>query len=107
MNKSQLIDEITERLQDNDTPVYRRNVADVITMFEKVTVETCAKGEPVMLSGFCKFYRQDRKARTGRNPATGESIQIKAKSVAKISALKGFKDAVLAGPPKKGKKGKK
>ena len=44
-----------------------------------------------------KFARVDRKARMGRNPATGETIKIKASRKAKITPLKAFKDAALTG----------
>ena len=54
-----------------------------------------AKGEPVSISGFAKFAKVERAARMGRNPATGEQIRIKASKRARITALKGFKDAVL------------
>jgi len=43
--------------------------------------------------------RQDRKARTGRNPATGETIKIPAKKVVKFRVAKAAKDAIV--PPKK------
>jgi DNA-binding protein HU-beta len=65
-----------------------RNLTDVITA-------VVAKGEPVTISGFAKFAKVDRPARMGRNPATGEAIRIKAKKSARITALKGFKDAVM------------
>jgi DNA-binding protein HU-beta len=53
----------------------------------------------VNISGFAKFAKIKRPARQGRNPATGETIQIKAKTVAKITALKGFKDIALGVSP--------
>ena len=59
-----------------------------------------ASGDPVVISGFAKFAKIDRAARMGRNPATGEPIKIAAKTTAKITALKGFKDAVLAAKPR-------
>ncbi len=48
------------------------------------------------LPGFGKLALVDRKARTGRNPATGETIQIPAKTVVKFKIAKSCKDAVLA-----------
>ncbi len=66
-----------------------RNLTDVITA-------VVAKGEPVTISGFAKFAKIDRPARMGRNPATGESIKIKASKKARITPLKGFKDAVMS-----------
>ena len=64
-----------------------------------VILANVAKGEIVNLSGFAKFAKIKRPARQGRNPATGETIQIKAKTVAKITALKGFKDIALGVSP--------
>ena len=52
-----------------------------------------AKG--IMLPGIGKVKLIKRPARTGRNPATGETIKIKAKKVAKIVACKAVKDAIL------------
>ena len=52
-----------------------------------------AKG--LMLPGFGKVKLVKRPARTGRNPATGETIKIKAKKVVKIVACKALKDAIL------------
>jgi DNA-binding protein HU-beta len=70
-------------------------VDEVLKGFQDVTTAVAAKGEPVSISGFAKFYRQDRKARMGRNPATGATIKIPAKKVAKITPMKGFKDGVM------------
>ena len=58
----------------------------------------------VRLLGFGKFSTVERSARQGKNPSTGETIQIAAKTTAKITPLKGFKDVVLgaAPPPKLG-----
>ena len=64
-----------------------------------VILANVAKGEIVNISGFAKFFKKKRPARIGRNPATGEQIQIKAKTVAKITALKGFKDVALGAVP--------
>src|SRR5205809_4528898 len=58
---------------------------------------TVATGEDVAISGFAKFRRIDRPARMARNPATGEMVRVAAKRVARITPLKGFKDAVLSG----------
>ncbi|MFN5840827.1 MAG: HU family DNA-binding protein [Acidimicrobiaceae bacterium] len=66
-----------------------------------VILANVAKGEVVNLSGFAKFAKIKRPARMGRNPATGEQIKIKAKTVAKITALKGFKDIALGAAPAK------
>jgi DNA-binding protein HU-beta len=54
-----------------------------------------------VLPGIGRLVRQDRKARTGRNPATGEAIKIPAKKVVKFRVAKSAKDAIV--PPKKAK----
>jgi len=53
----------------------------------------------IVLPGFGKLVKVKRKARKGRNPATGEEIQIKAKTVVKFRVAKACKDAIV--PPKK------
>ena len=67
--------------------------------FETAVAASIGKGEPVVLSGFAKFARVDRKARMGRNPATGEPVKIKASRKARITALKGLKDVVAGNAP--------
>ena len=52
-----------------------------------------------VLPGIGRLVRVDRKARTGRNPATGEAIKIPAKKVVKFRVAKAAKDAIV--PPKK------
>ena len=63
--------------------------------FTDVVSATVAKGDPVVITGFAKFAKIERAARMGRNPATGEAIKIKASKKARITPLKGFKDAVM------------
>src|SRR5258705_9962342 len=72
-----------------------KTVDAVLKGFTDVTTAVVSKGEPVAISGFAKFAKVERAARMGRNPATGETIRIKASKRARITALKGFKDAVL------------
>ncbi len=92
MNRSQLVTALSERI---DTT--RREADAVLTSIVDLITATVAAGEDVAISGFAKFRRVDRPARMGRNPATGETIRIKAKRSAKITPLKSFKDAVLSG----------
>jgi DNA-binding protein HU-beta len=92
VNRSQLVTTLSERLQTT-----RREADEVLTSIVDLITATVAAGEDVAISGFAKFRRVDRPARMGRNPATGETIRIKAKRSAKITPLKSFKDAVLSG----------
>jgi DNA-binding protein HU-beta len=68
----------------------------VIDGFTTVVTAVVSKGEPISIPGFAKFVKVDRPARMGRNPATGETIRIKASKKARITPVKAFKDAVLA-----------
>ncbi len=73
-----------------------KTVVTVLDGFTDVVTAVVSKGEPVAIPGFAKFVKVDRAARMGRNPATGESIRIKASKKARITPVKAFKDAVLA-----------
>jgi len=77
------------------TEVDPRVAAKVIDGTLEVILATVAKGEDVALTGFAKFSKVKRPARMARNPATGEAVRVKAKTVARITPLKGFKDVVL------------
>ena len=92
MNRRELVLALSERLEI-DRKEADRLLAGVV---DEITAQV-AKGETVSLPGFAKFARIDRPARMGRNPATGETIKIAAKRVAKITPLKAFKDAALTG----------
>jgi DNA-binding protein HU-beta len=92
MNRRELVQALAERTETD------RKTADAfLAAFVDVVTETVATGDPVSIPGFAKFARVDRPARMGRNPATGEAIQIKASRKARITPLKAFKDAVNAG----------
>lgn len=92
MNRSQLLNALAER---ND--MSRKEADAVVTSLVDLITETVARGEDVAISGFAKFRRIDRPARMARNPATGETVKVPAKRVARITPLKAFKDAVLSG----------
>jgi DNA-binding protein HU-beta len=66
-------------------------------LFALATSET-KKAGAFVLPGFGKTVLSKRKARVGRNPATGEEIKIPAKTVVKMRIAKAFKEAVI--PPK-------
>jgi len=98
MNRRDLVAALAER-----TDTDKRSADAALQAFIDTVTETVATGEVVMISGFVKFARVDRPARMGRNPGTGEAIRIKASRRARVTPLKAFKDAVLAGkaPAKK------
>jgi DNA-binding protein HU-beta len=89
VNKSEMTDAIAEGADISKAAAGRALDA----MIEAVT-ETLKKGETVNLIGFGTFEVRDRKARTGRNPQTGATIQIAAAKSPAFKAGKALKDAV-------------
>ena len=61
----------------------------------EIIKSTLASGEEVLVSSFGKFKVNEKNARKGRNPMTGEEIQIAAKTVLKFGVNKAAKDALL------------
>lgn len=89
MNKSELIDVVA-----GAADLSKAEAARSIDAIMKAITETLADGGTVSLIGFGTFSVSDRAARTGRNPRTGETIQIKAAKLPKFKAGKALKDAV-------------
>ncbi|STY86524.1 NS1 [Moraxella ovis] len=73
----------------------------------EIITETLQKGEGMVLVGFGTFVVKECAVRFGRNPQTGESIEIAATKVASFKAGKALKDAVNSKPAKSAKKSKK
>jgi DNA-binding protein HU-beta len=90
MNRRDLVNAIAAH-----TGLAPRDVDTAVRGFTEVVTAVVSKGEPVGITGFAKFAKVERAARMGRNPATGEAIKIKASKKARITPLKGFKDAVM------------
>ena len=90
MNRRDLVQAVSTQ-----TKIERRQVDSVLQGFTQVVTAVVSKGEPVSISGFAKFVKVDRPARMGRNPQTQEPVRIKASKKARITPLKGFKDAVV------------
>ncbi|MGE7903077.1 HU family DNA-binding protein [Peribacillus sp. NPDC094092] len=89
MNKTELVSSVAA--QAELTKDDAKKVVDAL--FETITA-TLAKEEKIQLVGFGTFEVRDRAARTGRNPQTGEEIQIAASKVPAFKAGKELKDAV-------------
>ena len=89
MNKQELIASVA------DTADISRGDAGKAVEAVFTTIEgALKKGEEVRLVGFGTFSTAERKASTGRNPRTGEPMEIKASNQPKFKAGKGLKDAV-------------
>ena len=89
MTKDELIEKIASGARLSKT-----NASKVINATIGAITSALKKGQTVTLVGFGTFKVSKRKARTGRNPRTGETITIKAAKVPKFKAGKGIKDAV-------------
>lgn len=89
MNKSDLVRAIAAKTDSN-----LRDSEAMVKAFTDAVVKAVAKGDKVSLVGFGSFGVAERKARTGRNPATGQQIHIRAKKVPKFTAGKEFRDKV-------------
>jgi DNA-binding protein HU-beta len=70
-----------------------------VTNFAELAVRETKKNGLFVIPGIGRLVRVDRKARLGRNPATGETIKIPAKKVVKFRVAKAVKDSIV--PPKK------
>lgn len=93
ITKAQLVTELSEKLGMGKKDV----IKFLETLGEVAYKETKSKGS-FILPGMGKLVLVKRKARMGRNPATGEEIKIKAKTVVKFRVAKACKDAII--PPK-------
>ena len=91
MNKQELIDQVVKKTGQSKGSV--TETLDAVTEAIKAAV---AGGDTIQLVGFGSFSRGERAAREGRNPKTGETLQIPAANTVKFTAGKAFKDVVNA-----------
>ena len=89
VNKSEMIDVIAEEAQISKAAASRAMDAVI-----NAVTRSLANGEQVTLVGFGTFSVRERAARVGRNPQTGEAVQIKAAKVPGFKAGKALKDAL-------------
>lgn len=91
MNKSELTEVIAKRAQLSKRDAHRALDALLDTVHDEL-----AKGREVAITGFGKFHVTKRRARQGTNPATGETIKIKATKTPKFTAGAALKKATSA-----------
>lgn len=89
MNKNELIEELSDK-----TGFTKSDTKKFIDKYVEVVSKALRKGKEVQLVGFGTFKVTKRKARTGRNPQTGNEIKIPAKKVPSFRAGKALKDTV-------------
>lgn len=94
LTKSQIADSIAEAAE-----ITKKQAGTVLAELADLAVRSTKKHKQFTVPGIGKLRLVDRKARMGRNPATGETIRIAAKKAVKFSVSKTAKDAIV--PPKK------
>ncbi len=90
MTKAQLVTALAEK-----TDLSKKEVQNFFDVLTNMAYGEVKKNGEFIVPGFGKLVKAKRKAREGRNPATGESIKIPAKTVVKFRLAKAAKDAVL------------
>jgi len=96
MNKAQFIAYLAPQFGDN-----KKEAARAVDVVFDAIIRNISKGDDVMINDFGKFKKVDRPARKGRNPFTGETIQIKASKKVRFLPAKGLKE-VISGARKLG-----
>jgi DNA-binding protein HU-beta len=94
MTKSQIVTHLAEKVG-----IPKKTAAAVLEELAALAAKEAKKSGQFVVPGLGKAVKANRKARTGRNPQTGEAIKIPARTVVKFRLAKAFKDAVV--PPKK------
>ncbi len=89
MNKSELVDAIAQK-----TDVTKKQADVIVTAMVETIIEAVAAGDKIGLVGFGNFEVRDRQAREGRNPKTGEKMQIAASRIPAFAPGKSFKQRV-------------
>lgn len=94
MTQTQLVRELAESCGTNN-----KGAKAFLENYANIAVRETKKNGVFVIPGIGRLVRVERKARMGRNPATGEAIKIPAKKVVKFRVAKAVKDAIV--PPKK------
>src|SRR5467141_1855761 len=93
MTKAELVDHVAAAVQ-----LPKHQTDTVITQFLQAIMDALQAGESVELRGFGRFQLRHRQPRAGRNPRTGETVQIPAKAVPTFTAGKAFQERVHPSP---------
>jgi DNA-binding protein HU-beta len=96
MTQTQIVQTLADKCE-----VTKKVGKSLLDMLAQTAVTEVKKNGMFVLPGIGRLVRVERKARMGRNPATGETIKIAAKKVVKFRVAKAAKDAIV--PPKKAK----
>ena len=89
MNKTELVEAVAKKMGTT-----KKEAEAAVSAFTETVKEALAEGKKVQLVGFGNFEVRERAARKGRNPQTGEEIDIPATKVPAFKPGKGFKEVV-------------
>jgi len=89
MNKTELVEDVAKKMGTT-----KKEAEAAVSAFTETVKEALAEGKKVQLVGFGNFEVRDRAARKGRNPQTGEELDIPATKVPAFKPGKGFKEVV-------------
>lgn len=95
MNKRELVDAVSEELGS------KRTASEAVNAVLEAIQSSVARGERVSITGFGVFEKADRPARTARNPATGDPVEVPATSVPRFRPGSDFKAAVGGRPARR------
>lgn len=91
MNKTELITALAKKAE-----ISKKDAEKALIAFTNIVADTLVDGDKIAITGFGTFDVVERAARTGRNPQTGETIEIAASKSPKFKAGKALKNAVKA-----------
>jgi DNA-binding protein HU-beta len=95
LSKSKIIAHLATKVSTPEKPVSKKQISAFFDELFKLAVKEAKSAGKFVIPGLGRAVKAHRKARMGRNPATGEAIKIKAKTVVRLRAAKAFKDAIL------------
>lgn len=86
-------DKLTEKIRE-ETAYQKKEAVNILETLSEIIKQTLANGEDVLISGFGKFCVRDKKARRGRNPASGESMVLDARRVVTFKCSRGLREKI-------------
>ena len=89
MSKQEFVEKVAE-----EAGLSKKDATAAVDAVLKTIEDTLAGGEEISITGFGKFHVAERGAREGRNPRTGETMQISATKVPRFTAGSGLKKAI-------------
>lgn len=89
MNKTDFIRQVAEKSGQSNNAA-----GSVVDAAIKTIIETVKSGDKITIPGFATFDRSERKARTAKNPRTGETVQVPARKVMRVKVSKNLQNEI-------------